>query len=194
MEYVTNYLDSFNGWGVTLIDGLDTMWIMGLHEEFYEAIPIVANMTFAQDTVSNHMIRSSCSYPEYTMIEIIRSLLRDCHSLSRRAAVRIRSLRRADIAYSCGRSGTNAPACIKHDVGIAYVCGEYGDVCMRASEAVIVVDVVCSGETREGWTHGTVLWAEALSCQLEYKYLAHLTGRREYFEDVRRSLHPAQHC
>ena len=33
-----------------------------------------------------------------------------------------------------------------------------------------------------------VLWAEALSCQLEYKYLAHLTGRKEYFERVRRLL------
>ena len=29
------------------------------------------------------------------------------------------------------------------------------------------------------------MWAEALSCQVEYKYLAHLTGRREYFDAVR---------
>ena len=34
-----------------------------------------------------------------------------------------------------------------------------------------------------GWSID-VLWSEALSCQLEYKYLAHLTGRKEYFDHV----------
>lgn len=32
-----------------------------------------------------------------------------------------------------------------------------------------------------------MLLAEAMSCQLEYKYLAHLTGRRKYFDHVRAS-------
>lgn len=35
-----------------------------------------------------------------------------------------------------------------------------------------------------GWTFGSVLWSEVLSCQLEYKYLAHLTGRRQYFDNA----------
>ena len=30
----------------------------------------------------------------------------------------------------------------------------------------------------------TVIWAEATSCQLEFKYLAKLTGRKEYYERV----------
>ncbi|KAF7289075.1 alpha-1,2-Mannosidase [Mycena chlorophos] len=38
-----------------------------------------------------------------------------------------------------------------------------------------------TGDTRGGWT-GAVLWAEALSNQLEFKYLAHLTGRADYFK------------
>ena len=42
---------SFNGWAVTLIDALDTMWIMGLHDEFRDVIPLIANMTFAHDEV-----------------------------------------------------------------------------------------------------------------------------------------------
>ena len=50
---------SFNGWGVTLIDGLDTMWIMGLYDEFYDAIPIVANMTFPMAEVSNSIEATS---------------------------------------------------------------------------------------------------------------------------------------
>ncbi len=38
---------SFNGWGVTLIDALDTMWIMDLREEFYRTLPLIANLTFS---------------------------------------------------------------------------------------------------------------------------------------------------
>ena len=42
---------SFNGWRLTMVDSLDTMLIMGLHREFYDAIPVLANMTFALDEV-----------------------------------------------------------------------------------------------------------------------------------------------
>jgi Glycosyl hydrolase family 47 len=37
---------SFNGWSVTLVDALDTMWMMELYDEFRDAIPIVANTSF----------------------------------------------------------------------------------------------------------------------------------------------------
>lgn len=35
-----------------------------------------------------------------------------------------------------------------------------------------------------GWLPGTVMLSEIASCQMEFKYLAHLTGRSEYFEKV----------
>ncbi|KAL1725500.1 glycoside hydrolase family 47 protein [Schizophyllum commune] len=35
-----------------------------------------------------------------------------------------------------------------------------------------------------GFAGSSVLPAEALSCQVEFKYLAHLTGKREYYEKV----------
>ncbi|KAL0060424.1 hypothetical protein AAF712_012793 [Marasmius tenuissimus] len=44
-----------------------------------------------------------------------------------------------------------------------------------------------TGATRGGWT-GTTLWAEALSNQMEFKYLAHLTGKKEYFENAERVM------
>lgn len=44
---------SFNGWGVTLFDSLDTMWIMGLHELFHESLELVAKSTFTMDQVCN---------------------------------------------------------------------------------------------------------------------------------------------
>ena len=37
---------SFNGWKLTLVDALDTMWIMGLEKEFYDAVTQVAELDF----------------------------------------------------------------------------------------------------------------------------------------------------
>ena len=39
-------LESFGGWGATLVDALDTLWIMGLKDEFYEAVEAVAAIDF----------------------------------------------------------------------------------------------------------------------------------------------------
>ncbi|KAF8268722.1 glycoside hydrolase [Lactarius quietus] len=39
-------VDNFNGWGVSIIDSLDTMWLMGLYDEFDDALAFVANATF----------------------------------------------------------------------------------------------------------------------------------------------------
>jgi mannosyl-oligosaccharide alpha-1,2-mannosidase len=37
---------SFNGWGATLIDSMDTLWIMGMKKEFEEAVDHVASINF----------------------------------------------------------------------------------------------------------------------------------------------------
>lgn len=39
-------VESFGGWGATLVDALDTLWIMGLKDEFYEAVEAVAAIDF----------------------------------------------------------------------------------------------------------------------------------------------------
>jgi mannosyl-oligosaccharide alpha-1,2-mannosidase len=47
LKPVTNTTaDTFNGWGATLVDALDTMWIMGLTEEFEEAVKQVGKINF----------------------------------------------------------------------------------------------------------------------------------------------------
>ncbi|KAK1761073.1 glycoside hydrolase [Echria macrotheca] len=33
--------DTFGGWAATMVDALDTLWIMGLHNEFYSILPAV---------------------------------------------------------------------------------------------------------------------------------------------------------
>jgi mannosyl-oligosaccharide alpha-1,2-mannosidase len=38
--------DPFNGWGATLVDSLDTMWLMGLTDEFEAAMTYVAEINF----------------------------------------------------------------------------------------------------------------------------------------------------
>ncbi|KAH8832921.1 glycoside hydrolase [Flagelloscypha sp. PMI_526] len=42
-----------------------------------------------------------------------------------------------------------------------------------------------TGFTRQGWI-SDVLYSEAMSCQLEYKFLAHVTGKEEFY-------HPVEH-
>lgn len=41
--------DSWNGWGVTLVDGLDTMYLMDMKEEFERARDFVATLNFKKD-------------------------------------------------------------------------------------------------------------------------------------------------
>ena len=38
--------DSFGGWGATLVDSLDTLWIMGMKEEFEEAVIAAMDIDF----------------------------------------------------------------------------------------------------------------------------------------------------
>jgi mannosyl-oligosaccharide alpha-1,2-mannosidase len=40
--------DAFGGWGATLVDSLDTLWIMGFKEYFYEAVEAVATIDFGK--------------------------------------------------------------------------------------------------------------------------------------------------
>jgi len=39
---------AFGGWGATLVDSLDTLWIMGFKKEFYEAVSAIADIDFGQ--------------------------------------------------------------------------------------------------------------------------------------------------
>ncbi|KAK4153651.1 glycoside hydrolase [Chaetomidium leptoderma] len=43
-------VDQFSGWAATLVDSLDTLWMMGLREEFDEAVAAVAEIDFGSST------------------------------------------------------------------------------------------------------------------------------------------------
>ncbi|KAK0636047.1 glycoside hydrolase family 47 protein [Bombardia bombarda] len=40
------HVNTFGGWGATLVDSLDTLWIMGLRAEFDEAVAAASNISF----------------------------------------------------------------------------------------------------------------------------------------------------
>lgn len=45
------FKDPFGGWGATLVDSLDTLWIMGMEHEFKEALKEVAKIDFTKTSV-----------------------------------------------------------------------------------------------------------------------------------------------
>jgi hypothetical protein len=59
---------SFNGWALSYIESLDTLWLMGLYEEFDDALAVVANTTFSLPPVSwtpFHVTRSTPFVPAF---------------------------------------------------------------------------------------------------------------------------------
>ncbi|ORY10330.1 glycosyl hydrolase family 47-domain-containing protein [Clohesyomyces aquaticus] len=46
-------IDPFGGWGATLVDSLDSLWIMGLKDDFYEAVAAVAEINFGESDMVN---------------------------------------------------------------------------------------------------------------------------------------------
>jgi mannosyl-oligosaccharide alpha-1,2-mannosidase len=55
-----DYVDQFSGWAATLVDSLDTLWMMGLRDEFYEAVQAVATIDFGQSTAGTVNTFETC--------------------------------------------------------------------------------------------------------------------------------------
>ncbi|KAG6821465.1 hypothetical protein H0H93_010189 [Arthromyces matolae] len=158
-ELSQHFSSGLNGWGLTLFDALDTMWIMRLTDTFNDALEFVAHSTF----ISPNPRERFAPFFE-TVIRYLGGML-SAYSLSGETVI----LARADDLASMLLPAFNSTS------GFPYYA----------------VDPQ-KGEARPGWNGRNVLWAEALSNQLEYKYLAHLTGRAEYFhktEHVMRQMY-----
>jgi mannosyl-oligosaccharide alpha-1,2-mannosidase len=54
------YVDQFSGWAATLVDSLDTLWMMGMREEFYEAVAAVATIDFGKSTTATVNTFETC--------------------------------------------------------------------------------------------------------------------------------------
>ncbi|KAH9967535.1 glycoside hydrolase [Russula dissimulans] len=145
--------DNLNGWSLSYIDSLDTLWLMGLHEEFDDALAVVANITFSMP---------SQQYAPFfeTVIRYLGGLL-SAYALSKDPIL----LARAD------------------DLGAALlpVFGTHSGLPTYSVNTV-------SGKVKDSANGPMIPLSEMLSCQLEYKYLAYLTGRSSYYTTVEKVM------
>lgn len=58
---VTGYSrNPFGGWGATLVDALDTLWIMGMRDEFREAVDAVSEIDFTTSALQQVNVFETC--------------------------------------------------------------------------------------------------------------------------------------
>ncbi|KAG5647834.1 hypothetical protein DXG03_007758 [Asterophora parasitica] len=165
-------VNNFNGWGVTVFDSLDTMWLMGLTDTFNDALEVVARSTFP-----NKPVRSTASFP-FWLYSSYHFIFKD--SFSPFFETVIRYLGGLLSAYAL--SGEPVLLARADDLGTMLL-----PAFNTTSGFPMYAVNTATGQTRAGWS-GSVLWAEALSNQVEYKYLAHLTGRSKYYEAAERPM------
>ncbi|KAG6821472.1 hypothetical protein H0H93_010196 [Arthromyces matolae] len=150
-----NMSDTFNGWGVTVFDSLDTMLIMDLKNEYARAVEIVKHIEFSlPDNPSDR--REQGRYAPYfeTVIRYLGGLL-SAYALSKNQLF----LDRAD------------ELAVKLDPVFNTTSG-------LASFGVNPTNQAISGPD-------IGILAEFASLQLEYIYLAKLTGKSEHFQRAR---------
>jgi mannosyl-oligosaccharide alpha-1,2-mannosidase len=54
--------NGYNGWGASMVDALDTMWIMGLKEEFKNATDYISNINFNSSTITISVFETTIRY------------------------------------------------------------------------------------------------------------------------------------
>ncbi|KAI0554900.1 glycoside hydrolase family 47 protein [Xylaria curta] len=86
------FRDQFSGWAATLVDSLDTLWILGLRDEFDEAVEAVANIDFGQST-------SSRVNTFETNIRYLGGLIA-AYDLSKRGALLVKAVELGDLIYA----------------------------------------------------------------------------------------------
>jgi mannosyl-oligosaccharide alpha-1,2-mannosidase len=98
--------DTYGGWGVTLVDSLDTLWIMGLEQEFREAVQAVAFIDWNDSTAS------SCSLFE-TNIRYLGGLL-SAYDLSGEPILLSKALELGNMLHAAFDTPNHMPANILH--------------------------------------------------------------------------------
>ncbi|KAJ7484343.1 glycoside hydrolase family 47 protein [Mycena latifolia] len=147
-------INNFHGWGVTMYDSLDTMWLMGLEDMFYDTVEDVAKATFP-------MKPGERAHFFEVVIRYLGGLLS---------------------AYA-----------LSEDPRLLKLADDLGEKLLPAFNTPSGFPVygvnTATGETLHGARGGElVCLAEALSNQMEFKYLAHITGKTKYYEATERPM------
>ncbi|KAF7348598.1 alpha-1,2-Mannosidase [Mycena venus] len=141
-------VNNFHGWGVSMYDSLDTMWLMGLEDMFYDTVEDVAGQTF-------DMAPGEHAHFFEVVIRYLGGLL-SAYALSEDP----RLLKLADVLGEKLLPAFNTPSGFP----------------LRGVNTR-------TGETKNGGRNGqeVTCLAEMLSNQMEFKYLAHLTGKSKFY-------------
>jgi Glycosyl hydrolase family 47 len=140
-----------NGWGgqgITLVDSLDTLWLMGLKDEFWQA---------------RDWVRDNLDHSKVGAVSMFETTIRDLGGLLS--------------AYDW--SGDKVFLDKALDLGERLLHGfdnsasgiPFGQVALNSGD-----------NTNLGWTGGNAILAEFGTIQIEYRYLARVTGRKELAE------------
>ncbi|KAI0477038.1 glycoside hydrolase family 47 protein [Xylaria cf. heliscus] len=86
------FRDQFSGWAATLVDSLDTLWVMGLRDEFDEAVEAVSKIDFGQST-------SPTVNTFETNIRYLGGLIA-AYDLSKREALLVKAVELGDLIYA----------------------------------------------------------------------------------------------
>ncbi|ROV90940.1 hypothetical protein VPNG_10093 [Cytospora leucostoma] len=95
--------DQFYGWAATLVDTLDTLWIMGLREEFDEAVGAVAAIDFGASGLSQGRVNMF-----ETNIRYLGGLL-GAYDLSGRGVLLARAVEVGDMLYAGFNTANRMP-------------------------------------------------------------------------------------
>lgn len=93
--------NNYGGWAATLIDSLDTLWIMGFKEDFNEAVRSIAAIDF------NDTPESACNVFE-TTIRHLGGLL-SAYDLSQQPALLAKAIELGDMLYMAFDTPTGLP-------------------------------------------------------------------------------------
>ncbi|KXJ91552.1 glycoside hydrolase [Microdochium bolleyi] len=93
--------DTLGGWRATLVDSLDTLWIMDLREDFYEAVAATVTIDFASTSVA------SCNFFEVT-IRHLGGLLA-AYDLSKERALLEKAIELGEMLYMAFDTPTQMP-------------------------------------------------------------------------------------
>jgi mannosyl-oligosaccharide alpha-1,2-mannosidase len=95
------FRDQFSGWAATLVDSLDTLWILGMREEFDEAVAAVAKIDFGNST-------SSRVNTFETNIRYLGGLIA-AYDLSKREALLVKAIELGNLLYAAFNTRNRMP-------------------------------------------------------------------------------------
>ncbi|OSS46459.1 hypothetical protein B5807_08362 [Epicoccum nigrum] len=150
------FKDPFAGWRATLVDALDTLWIMGLKDEFADAVEAVATIDFTTT--------SRADIPLFeTTIRYLGGLL---------------------AAYDISGQQKQYKVLLDKAVELAELLYSAFDTPNRMPETYYYWRKQFAANTHRAGTH--VVLAEIGSLSMEFTRLAQLTGEHKYYDAIAR--------